>query len=446
MSRSTIPVNSIVQNKRRRFSGRRPRILLCVASTIISLTVAIVAEKQIRRWMQSRYPDYGLYVQSDDSREGGYFVPNLNILATGEFGSEPIRLITNSKGFRNAKEFSYDLPEDTFRVMFMGDSYVAGFRTDQQQMIGNQLKTYLQNSPKVNFENYEVMISCESNPAACWYRYQQHGHRYNPHLVILGITIGNDVTPRDYKSSLWPEKNGSDEIVQLSKSAKPAAQKNGTPLLLPQDAYRPKAMTDFLLGIELNGREALGRRFSSWGNRVPPAIGHPGPNRRHHVHAAGNLTSLGLFYCPTMPEVDDWFCDFEKIIAGFKRQVAADDSEFMLVLFPTRFQVDERDWNSLAKFYCLDAHKFDLDYPNCRIWEFCKRNYISCLDLTPDFRSVIGERGDRLFMGRGDMHLNVDGQALAAQVLGEYIQSPGSGFESVRTGNISNMDVGKKYR
>jgi hypothetical protein len=426
MTHSTSPERTSAAVKRNRFSSRRSRVLLGVVSTIISLTVVVVVETQIRHWQQSKYTDYGECLQRDFSREGGYFVPNLDILALGESVSQPIRLITNSKGFRNTKEFSYDVPDNTFRVLFMGDSYVAGFRTDQEQTIGYRLEQYLKAKSKSKLEEHEVMISNESNPAICWYRYQEHGWKYDPDLVILGITIGNDITPREYKKTLWPVSNESEDgTTRLTESNRPAAQQMGRDLLLPAKAYRKKAWGNFLLDIELKGRKSLVRRFANCGIVVPPEIGKPGPNRPYHVHAGGNLTSIGLTYSPLLPEVDHWFREFQEIVLGMKKQVTANGSEFLIVLFPTRCQVDDRDWQAMTRFYCLDASKFDLDYPNRRIVESCRQDDISCLDLTPRFREVIRERGDRLYMGRGDMHFNVRGQALAAERLGEYLCSMG---------------------
>ena len=55
----------------------------------------------------------------------------------------------------------------------------------------------------------------------------------------------------------------------------------------------------------------------------------------------------------------------------------------------------------------------------------CRQAGISCLDLTPRIREAIRDHGDRLFMGRGDMHLNAAGQALAAEAIGEFISAQG---------------------
>ena len=452
MTSSTSSERASASAKRNRFSGRRSRLLLRFVCIIITLTAIVVLDKQIQRWLHSsKYPDFGEYVQRDDSREGGYFVPNLDILATGEFVSQPIRLVTNSQGFRNAEEFSHDVPDKTFRVLFMGDSIVAGFRTDQEQTIAYRLEQYLKAKSASRFEQHEVLISCENNPAACWYRYQEHGWKYHPQLVILGITICNDITPRDYKNTLWPESNEAEGgTVRLSKMQRPAAHQMGRELLLPAEAYHQKRLGNFLVAIELKGRKALSRRFSNCGYVIPPALGNPGPNRPYHVHAGGNLTSLGLFYSPVLPEVDHWFRELREIVLGLKKRVAADGSELLLVLFPTRFQVDPRDWQALTKFYCLDASKFDLDYPNNRILESCQQDQIACLDLTSRVRDVIHERSDRLYMVRGDTHFNVKGQALAAAGVGEYIcsmdqsSSPDDDAGPDDAGDVMQADSGRK--
>ena len=48
---------------------------------------------------------------------------------------------------------------------------------------------------------------------------------------------------------------------------------------------------------------------------------------------------------------------------------------------------------------------------------------IDCLDLLPGFRTVVERDGARLYMERGDMHFNVAGQALAAEVIADHICS-----------------------
>lgn len=163
-------------------------------------------------------------------------------------------------------------------------------------------------------------------------------------MVILGITVGNDITPRGYKKSLWPDRDPSDEgSFKLVASDRPAEHSGWQDLYLPKEAYMQKApVRDFLLDVEHKIRRELAERLPSFGYMVPPVIGRP-PNKRFRVRAGGNLTSLGLFYDPLLPEVAAWFGDLEEIILAMHGQVASNGGKLLVVIFPTRAQVDDRD-------------------------------------------------------------------------------------------------------
>ncbi len=86
---------------------------------------------------------------ADPLREGGHLVPLLDVLARGEHRGQAVRWVTNSKGYRNDSEFAYEVPEGTYRILLMGDSYVDGFRTDQERTIGYLLERHLNNTRMV---------------------------------------------------------------------------------------------------------------------------------------------------------------------------------------------------------------------------------------------------------------------------------------------------------
>jgi len=75
-------------------------------------------------------------------------------------------------------------------------------RTDQRETIGFLLEQRLNKEACTDeIDRYEVMISGHNNPANAWYHYQEFGHRYHPHIVILGTTLGNDLTWHSYRST-----------------------------------------------------------------------------------------------------------------------------------------------------------------------------------------------------------------------------------------------------
>jgi hypothetical protein len=369
-------------------------------------------------------PDYGDMHQFDPNREGGHLLPNLNMLFTGERLDKPVRVITNSKGFRNNREFDFDVPEKNFRIMFLGDSFVDGMRTDQKQTIGHVLEDFLNRHNSGNeYDNSEVLISGHNNPANAWYYYQQHGYKYQPNLVILGVTLGNDLTWHNYKSGMLPVQDNAG-MVNLKLSAPQVQQdltgKKNMNLLLPPEAYTPESYWEFFQNMELAVRNFLARKFYSFGYHVPPMLG-PNACQRRHVYAAGFLVSLGLFYKPIMPEIEQLFVDFEEVMMGLRDRVANSGSRFLIVLFPVRIQVSQKDWDLLVKAYSLDKKRFDLNYPNIRISRVCRKYGIECLDLLAAFKDHSKKGKMSLYRPRGDMHFNERGQQLAGRVIAEYV-------------------------
>lgn len=365
-----------------------------------------------------RLPDYDQLVQFDPEREGGHLRPNLNMNVRGEFGA--VRFITNSKGFRNIREFDYRPSPGVSRILLLGDSYVDGMRTDQAHTIGSILQAELNTHCK-NDRQVEVMSAGHNNPANAWYYYQEHGRKYNPDLVILGLTMGNDFTAHNYRSGLLPEP-GEDGRIALRKAASRIDMRSPGPrVLLPEAAYLQTGRWEGLEDRELHLREWLAAHFRVFGYVIPPAL-TPWGNRRRHVYASDVFLSLGLFYRPGMPEIQKMYRDVGEMLAGMHRAVAADGRAFLVLLFPVRIQVAQRDWDLLARFYSLDCNQFDLRKPNRHIITFCEQQNMECLDSLPILYRWNEEHGEPVYRTRGDMHFNERGQQVVAEYLAAYLR------------------------
>jgi hypothetical protein len=416
--------------KAHRSPSRKVRLIayLLFSALLLSLSIlAVVLSVRIQDFWHSDYRTMASLFQIDRSREGGHLIPDMDVLAHGERSNRPVRWVTNSKGFRSEREFTYDVPAHTFRVLLIGDSYVDGLRTDQEQTIGFGLETRLAKAAcPAGVRDFEVLISGQFNPAAAAYHFQEHGRKYDPDLVILGITVGNDITPGDYKKSIWPKRDDpEDPLVELVLADRPADQNDWRGLYLPADAYlQMGSLRRFYLEREKDVRQRLADFVPGMGQLGPPSIGAPRPNKRHRVHAGANLTSLGLFYDPLLPEVEEWFRHLDEVLLVLNGRVLSTGGKLLVVIFPTRAQVDARDWRALEKFYSLDGTKFRLDYPGRRIQQLCRDHQLDCLDLLPGMRAHVEQTGARLYMERGDMHFNVAGQALASELMAHHICGP----------------------
>jgi hypothetical protein len=121
--------------------GYKKRRVFYFAGLLYSVAVTTIVSLLLYRFIQTleqkasfqQLPDYEALAQFDPEREGGHLLPNLNLDVRGEFGA--VHFITNSKGFRNTKEFDYMPSPGVSRILLLGDSYVDGMRTDQEHML-----------------------------------------------------------------------------------------------------------------------------------------------------------------------------------------------------------------------------------------------------------------------------------------------------------------------
>jgi len=412
-----------MDNKRPRHRNRRTfyfvGLLYGVAvTTIVALLLYRLIQMLEQKASLQQLPDYDALVQFDPEREGGHLLPNLNLDVRGEFGA--VRFITNSKGFRNTKEFDYLPSPGTSRILLLGDSYVDGMRTDQEHTIGAVLQAELNSRVKPD-RQVEVMISGHNNPANAWYYYQEHGHKYHPELVILGLTIGNDFTSHNYcYGGLFPETEENNHRVLRKANSSLGPVSLSMLVLLPDAAYRQSHNGEWIEDKEYQLRHWLAEYSRIFGYAIPPSFLIPW-NRRRHVYATDPFLSLGLFYQPGMPEVQGVYQDMDEMLTGMYQAVTTEGATFLVVLFPVRIQVAEKEWDLLVRFYALDRDKFDLQEPNQHILALCKRYGIECLDSLPALRQWYEAHGEPVYRTRGDMHFNEVGQRVVAEQIAAYV-------------------------
>jgi hypothetical protein len=369
----------------------------------------------------SSLPDYDAVHAFDPSREGGHLLPNLDEWMQGGGRGSRVRIVTNSKGFRNRKEFTYETPANTCRILIVGDSFVDGMRTDQDATIGALLERELKDrAANASYADFEVMVSGHNNPADAWYGFQEHARKYSPKLVILGITLGNDLSWQGYRRWMQPvvAADGSTRL-RFDASSMEVARFNEK-ILLPPSSFDPESPWELLTSAEMRVRRLFSARFAFAGYSIP-LFTAPWWSRRREVHAADFFLSLGIFCRPSMTEVEIWFEDLDQVLAGFAAEVARSGGQLVVLVFPERLQVNPDEWNLTRRAYGLKGDAFDLDYPDRRIAATCRRLRLPVLDLTDAFRERIRAGEGPLYRPRGDMHFNEAGQSVAAASLASYL-------------------------
>jgi hypothetical protein len=99
------------------------------------------------------------------------------------------KFTTNSRGFRNTRDFPYDKPAGTLRVLSLGDSHTLGYEVRQEQTFSAVLERALTrpgraaeviNTGNSGFGNAEELVLLENE-----------GVKYHPDVVVLAF-FAND--------------------------------------------------------------------------------------------------------------------------------------------------------------------------------------------------------------------------------------------------------------
>jgi hypothetical protein len=128
------------------------------------------------------YPRY-----HTDYHYGGYALrgtrPNAEFWHTSIDGSW--KFVTNSRGFRNTREFAYAKPAGTLRVLVLGDSQTLGYEVRQQATFAAALERHLARTG-IAAEVLNTGVSGFSTAEELAFL-ENEGYRYHPDVVVVGF-------------------------------------------------------------------------------------------------------------------------------------------------------------------------------------------------------------------------------------------------------------------
>jgi hypothetical protein len=186
---------------RRAFSS----LALVVVSIGFALGVGELLVRLLLREQTVMFPRY-----HTEYRYGDYALrgirPNAEFWHTSVDGSW--RFVTNSRGLRDAREFAYEKPPGTLRVLALGDSHTQGYEVRQEATFSAVLERYLNTHLHARGGKAEVLnagVSGFSTAEAAAYL-EAEGHRYQPDVVVLGF-YANDFED-NLKAALFTLNDG----------------------------------------------------------------------------------------------------------------------------------------------------------------------------------------------------------------------------------------------
>ena len=99
------------------------------------------------------------------------------------------RMVTNDKGFRNTKNFGYDKPPNTIRVVSLGDSHTQGYEVRQDFTYSAVIERYLGRDGRAA-EVINTGVSGFSNAEALAFL-ENEGVKYKPDAVVIGFSAND---------------------------------------------------------------------------------------------------------------------------------------------------------------------------------------------------------------------------------------------------------------
>ena len=168
--------------KSRGFKNLLVNFGICVIALVLVIVAGEIIVRLLYKDQTVLFPRY-----HTDAHYGQYRLrkirPNAEFRHTSRDGSWKFTI--NKQGFRSTRNFLYEKPEDTIRIITLGDSHTQGYEVRQEYTYSAVIEKYLKekgyraevlNTGVSGFSTAEELVFLE-----------QEGVRYSPDFVVLGF-------------------------------------------------------------------------------------------------------------------------------------------------------------------------------------------------------------------------------------------------------------------
>ena len=176
-------------------------IALMIISTVAFFFIAEMIVRFLYKDTIVLFPRY-----HTDAAYGEYHIRRLR--PNSEFWHTSIdgkwRFVINAQGFRDFRNYSYEKPSGTLRILSLGDSHTEGFEVRQEMTFSSVIENYL-TSLNIKAEVLNTGVSGFGTAEELVFL-ENEGVKYKPDVVILGF-YANDMDD-NLKSDIFRVQNG----------------------------------------------------------------------------------------------------------------------------------------------------------------------------------------------------------------------------------------------
>jgi len=356
--------------------------------------------------------DYGDTWRASGFGPGGSLKENFDGMVLGPYRNT-VRWKNNAQGFRNDYNATPEPGPGVVRVISIGDSFTAGYRLAQNETFSFLLEQYL--NSKSDGSKYEVLISVVDNPTDGLAYLSNSGLSFKPKLVLLGLTLGNDI-PAAYVSLAAGGKYTLDDAsgrIESNASRSLGFSHGLEKMLIPgacvypsRTAFLDRHSITYHVLKQLWASRQAGERIASWYEYD-----------KENVKLFDPMNGLGVYLNESPREMQESYDQLFRTLRALKKVIASKGADFAVVLFPQRFQVQPDDWTRTVAEYRLNEACFDLTLPNRLISDFCLQNDIVCIDPTATMLNAHRLSAQNLYCPQGDMHMNAEGNRVLFEAI-----------------------------
>jgi len=336
---------------------------------------------------------------------------------TGSFRSDEVGEIPvaiSSKGLRDV-EYDYAKPEDVFRILVLGDSFVQALQVNAEDSFAKLLEAQLneRSDSSVRFEVINAGVTGYGTDQELLF-FSQEGYKYTPDLVMLTFCTINDVMDNSPKLELrdladrkqfFVLRDGELELREVVFPQAPADLNEGL-----------RAMTSRILN-QSRLYQIIRGSLRAMTEGMTRATVQPDDNQSSQLTPSSKMVTMPIHYGVYAPQyTPEWEEAWEITLAIIRRlrdEANARDSRLLVVIATTGEELYSA-WRHMIPLV------WDLDKPNRILSPFLEENGIAYLPLLPHFRRDYQETERHLHF-RVDGHWTAEGHRLAADAICDYL-------------------------
>ncbi len=285
----------------------------------------------------------------------------------------------NSQGLRD-KEYPLEKPQNSYRILSLGDSFTEGWGVKIEDSYPKQLETLL--NSHITDQRYEVInTGVAGYSTVLEYLYLKNkGLNTNPDMVTLAFDMSDFAEEKEYSVLSYSDDSGQLLGVHAKDLTTPSQSLYME--MLNRSAERPISK-GFMGNIEY-----LIRSNSALARKILP------------------ISKETIIVNPNFFQPDNQSWDLvKKNLTAINDLLKAKNIKFLLIVFPHYDQTQNRN----------------LEEPLATLDDFAQSQQIPILNLTTDFNSTDPKK----YYLPADLHFSKEGNTLLANKIFEYLKSQG---------------------